>query len=236
MSFILDALKKSERERQRNSGPTLFEAKVAPPKARLPIWAIAVCVLLVINFAVIGWLLFKGTPAPRETSPPPQTASAPPAQTPALPQPMNTAPQPPAAVPYTAPAPAQASVTPRRPVPVYEEEEEEEPLEVASLEEEGLSEDDFAPAVEPAPRRSAPPAPVNVAELPTYEDIAGNLGLAELRMDLHSYAPSADKRFVFINMQKVGEGETGPQGVLVENITPEGAVLSYRGKRFLLLR
>src|SRR5205823_4881514 len=31
MSFILDALKKSESDRQRRSGPALFEVKVAPP-------------------------------------------------------------------------------------------------------------------------------------------------------------------------------------------------------------
>ena len=32
MSFILDALKKSESDRQRQSGPALFEVKVAPQK------------------------------------------------------------------------------------------------------------------------------------------------------------------------------------------------------------
>ena len=34
MSFILDALKKSENERQKASGPALFEVKVAPPASR----------------------------------------------------------------------------------------------------------------------------------------------------------------------------------------------------------
>ena len=47
MSFILDALKKSESDRQRQSGPALFEVKVAPPRTRLPAWAIAIAVLLV---------------------------------------------------------------------------------------------------------------------------------------------------------------------------------------------
>ena len=36
MSFILDALKKSESDRQRQSGPALFEVKVAAPRTRLP--------------------------------------------------------------------------------------------------------------------------------------------------------------------------------------------------------
>jgi hypothetical protein len=37
MSFILDALKKSETDRQRENGPALFEVKVAPPRTGLPL-------------------------------------------------------------------------------------------------------------------------------------------------------------------------------------------------------
>jgi len=48
MSFILDALKKSESDRQRQSGPALFEVKVAPPRTGLPPWAMAVAALLVV--------------------------------------------------------------------------------------------------------------------------------------------------------------------------------------------
>ena len=35
MSFILDALKKSETDRQRQASPALFEVKVAAPRFRL---------------------------------------------------------------------------------------------------------------------------------------------------------------------------------------------------------
>ena len=38
MSFILDALKKSENDRQRQSGPALFEVRVAPPRTRCWLW------------------------------------------------------------------------------------------------------------------------------------------------------------------------------------------------------
>jgi len=54
MSFILDALKKSETDRQRQTGPALFEVKVAQPKAGFPVWAIAIVVLLVINMVIVG--------------------------------------------------------------------------------------------------------------------------------------------------------------------------------------
>ena len=59
MSFILDALKKSESDRQRQTGPALFEVKVAPPKARFPVWAVAIVALLVINMMIVGWLLLR---------------------------------------------------------------------------------------------------------------------------------------------------------------------------------
>lgn len=59
MSFILDALKKSETDRQRQTGPALFEVKVAPPKAGFPVWAIAIVVLLAINMVIVGWMLLR---------------------------------------------------------------------------------------------------------------------------------------------------------------------------------
>jgi hypothetical protein len=59
MSFILDALKKSESDQQRQSGPALFEVRVAPPKSRFPVWAIAIVALLVVNMIIVGWMLLR---------------------------------------------------------------------------------------------------------------------------------------------------------------------------------
>ncbi|MGH8296159.1 MAG: general secretion pathway protein GspB [Steroidobacteraceae bacterium] len=39
-----------------------------------------------------------------------------------------------------------------------------------------------------------------------------------------------------INMHELGEGQSLPSGVHVDAIRPDGVVLSYRGKRFLLPR
>ena len=59
MSFILDALKKSESDRQRQHGPALFEVRVAPPRTRLPPWAIAIALLLAVNLGVVMWMLLR---------------------------------------------------------------------------------------------------------------------------------------------------------------------------------
>jgi general secretion pathway protein B len=55
-----------------------------------------------------------------------------------------------------------------------------------------------------------------------------------LRLDLHVYDPDPAKRFVFINMRKLREGESLPEGVRVEEITQSGATLSYQGNQFAL--
>ena len=60
--------------------------------------------------------------------------------------------------------------------------------------------------------------------------------LPQLRLDLHVFAARPQDRFVMINMHKLREGDTLPEGVRLDSITPEGAVLSYNGSRFLLPR
>src|SRR5580704_7482017 len=102
MSFILDALKKSESDRQRQSGPALFEVKVAPPRARLPLWAVAIGLLLAVNLMIVAWMLLRRPAAAHADTALAQPLAAP--VTAALPPPA-------AAVPVTA-APAAALAAP----------------------------------------------------------------------------------------------------------------------------
>ena len=101
MSFILDALKKSESERNRQSGPTLMEMRVAPPRSRLPTWGLVIGAVLLLNLGLLLWLLLRPTP------PPPIVAAAAPA---AVPAPVAAA----AAVVTapTAPAPPEPALSP----------------------------------------------------------------------------------------------------------------------------
>ena len=94
MSFILDALRKSEHERQRQTGPALAEVPVAAPKPRSNVWATGAIALLLVNLVVIGVLLIRK--AARE---PEATVPA------AMPAPTQAAPA------ATAPAPAQVTMT-----------------------------------------------------------------------------------------------------------------------------
>jgi general secretion pathway protein B len=85
VSFILDALRKSEHERQRQTGPALAELPVATPKSRSNVWAPAAIALLLVNLVVVGVLLIRNSlrdtraPAAAVVATPP--ASTPPAST-----------------------------------------------------------------------------------------------------------------------------------------------------------
>ena len=59
MSFILDALRKSDIERQRQSGPSMAEFPVAREDRRLPIALIAIGALLALNAAVVVFFMLR---------------------------------------------------------------------------------------------------------------------------------------------------------------------------------
>src|SRR5262245_31506530 len=115
MSFILDALKKSESERHRHSGPVLMDVRIAPPRRRLPTWAWVIASVLLVNLLLLVWLLWLA-PKHHKTPPAPiSTAAAPPAPAVATPTaaPQTTAPQPAApqpAMPVPAPVAPAANV------------------------------------------------------------------------------------------------------------------------------
>jgi len=55
-------------------------------------------------------------------------------------------------------------------------------------------------------------------------------------MNVHVYDDNPAKRFVLIDMKRYAEGHALPQGPIIEHITPDGVVLSYKGQRFQLTR
>jgi len=243
MSFILDALKKSELERQRQALPGLIHAGVPAVRPRLPIWALVLGILLGVNVIVLGIFLFR-----HERSGPPATVANTAAAGGAATAPIATA-------DATHPAPAVPDhFSPMDSTPTYAPE-----IPVA---EEGApaAGDSTFRAAGPAHPASAPesprPAPVRDPPqrsrdgssdasqadtepvLPTLAEL--NLGdsqaLPELHLDVHVFAATAADRFVFINNRKYREGASLAEGPRVERIRRDGVVLEYQGLRFLLPR
>lgn len=230
MSFILDALKKSEKERARQNGPALLEARVVPPRRGPPAWAIVVGVILVANLALLAYVLLRSR-APRvEPSASAATTAAAPAPLPAPAPAPSPAPAPPIAAappPATTPAPVVEASPPAEPLPPPPRAEVVNPA-------------DFAPARPPGstPRAAGPTAARATMDpsLPTAADLAARgTGLPPLRLALHVYDEQPQNRYVLVNSQRLREGETTSDGVRVERIAPEGALMSWRGQRFRLL-
>jgi hypothetical protein len=265
MSFILDALRKSEHDRQRQAGPALAEVAVAQPKPRTNVWATAAIALLVVNLVAVGVVLLRKADQPA-------APSAPAAQAPAVSAP--TVVTQPAAV---APAPAQVSLTRTAP-PMLQPARTPEPATGSSrnpLADEVATPNDAAPelvaqAAEPpsgppavarAPTRRGsvvyqslpddaavggqPSAPAAAAQqppagagsnLPTADELSAAGGVPALNLDLHVYATNAAERMAFINGRKYREGDTLAEGAVVRQITPDGVILEMNGRRFLLSR
>jgi general secretion pathway protein B len=244
MSFILDALKKSENERQRQVGPSLADVQVSQRRTNKPWWAVAVAALLVVNLGVLLVVLMRDGDA-RSSAPQ------------AAPQ-STTAPASSAGQGTQVPLPASASRMPRgNPTldaptdPAVRSLADEAGGEAVALgEDPQLSAagnvPDGPPLVRPidapavAPAAIPPQAQAQAGEeevLPTSIDVAaGGTALPEMHLDIHVYSARPAERFVFVNMQKYTEGQALKEGPTLERITADGAILNHRGLRFLLPR
>jgi general secretion pathway protein B len=216
MSFILDALRKSELERQRQSGPSIAELPVARDDRRLPMALLAIGVLLAVNVAVLMYFLLRDDAAPVAQAPAAAAAAATPAPAAATP-----AAERPAALPPEDSALA-AEVAASEPLPGTGPSEAPDPTLLADAPE--------APTGGGTVSYSAAPPPVET--LPPQ----AAAGLAELSVDLHIYATDPAKRAVFINGRRYTEGMALAEGPMVEEITRDGVVINHRGQRFMLPR
>jgi len=228
MSFILDALKKSEIERQRQNVPGLMDTHMAARRSRLPVWAIALIALLAINLLVLTFVLVRrsapAAPAPRH------------AQTPeAAPESAN------AATPHFSPLDAAPVYAPEIPVPAAEtaQTSDEPQTSARAVPPAGLVRSGAKSVHRADPLLSDANANADTEEvLPTINEISlgGTQALPELHLDVHVYATNPADRFVYINMRKYHEGGALQEGPTVERIRRNGVVLNYQGLRFLLPR
>ena len=223
MSYILDALKKADADREREAAgvPDLHAqadaARGAAARTRHGrglLWA----AVGAIAVAGLAWQWFDAVPA---EAPP----SLPLAQAPAVTAPQ-AAPAQPAVVAVTPPAPPPHAVAPASPAAVAPE-----PAPIPSL------------ASKPAPpTRDAVVAPAAPAVAAVDSRV---LSLAELPADLRAklpalvvggsmYSPNARSRMVILNGQVFREGDKPVDGLSVESIGIKSTVLAFRGVRFEL--
>ena len=210
MSFILDALKKSETERQQQGPSDFANVPSGGESPGAPRWLWVLGVLLAVNVAVLLGVLLRND-APKVVPVAAQPASAQPeaAGGPSFSERIREARERESAARTSAAAPAP------------------EPAARPAAE---------APAA--APVESRPQPEFTLAALPTADELQANgqLQMADLHLDIHVYSDEPAERFVFINMVRHREKSRLAEGPVVQEITPEGVILNYRGTRFLLPR
>jgi len=224
MSSILDALKKSER--QRSLGRDLIFRNASHDAApRLTGFAVAVLVALVILVLAIGALLFSlrepESPlalSPVETIIPPADNGTSTAQG-STDTKVVSVPTAPAdavrSVDSTTHSGSQAAPASPKPVPPTLEKSVDTP---------------HSP-VQALPAQGSGTAPW-LSSLP--QDFRSSL--PPLAVNIHVYSPDQSRRILYINNRPVKQGERIGGGVVVEEIVHDGVVLQYRGQRFKLPR
>ena len=206
MSFILDALKKSETERQQQSTAEFSSVPSSSGNPSPARWLWALGVLLLVNFAVLIGILLKPSPTTEAVNLNPNAVIAEEASNSFEEQVAVAIDSQPEAAPVTAPAPVTQTV--------------EQPVNRAN----------YAPP--PASSRMSVAVVPTIDQL----RLEGSLQIEELHLDIHVYSELPADRFVFINMNKHREGSQTAEGPVVREIRTDGVVLEYQGRVFLLPR
>jgi general secretion pathway protein B len=232
MSFILDALRKSENARLRQEHPAMFDARPVAARRRFPAWFLALGLLLGLNLLALLYVLLRDergagvTPpvvaAPAATAP---AATAPAVAAPAVAvpaAPVPTASQPPLPAPPVAPAdgrPARSgdAVT----------------IGAAAAQPRGAAGTSSAAGTAPIASAAVSTAASPAAPTRTRDDLlAAGTAVPEIQVSLHVYDADPAKRFVFLDGQRLREGDVAANGLRVERIDADGVVLDHRGSDF----
>jgi general secretion pathway protein B len=213
MSLILDALKKSEAERQRGQVPNLLSPLPATPRHvqtnKKSFWPWLVLVLM-IAAAMFAYFTMKkpGVDSSVIVTVPETTA---PVQTVATPS-----------APITAPV---TVVEVAKPVAVIEKPDIVPVIPVT------------ATPVETTLTADLPEAASTDERIASLSEMSAEQRqqLPALKLSMHVFSPEAGKRFAIIDGQRVNEGSVlGP--AVVEQIRQDGVVLSVQGQSYLLPR
>lgn len=256
MSYILEALRKAERERADSTVPSIASEYQLPAPPGRPRWPWILGAALVLNVVLAAGLIAilrqpappaapadtpaasrtatagpaaPGTPGAAPQAAGPTTAPAPQTSGPSVPV-ASATPGPPAAPPKPAsPAPAGS------PAPSQSSGREASPpvVERPAL---GPAPGSGSAAPAGSPPAVSPPRPAPLREPATAPTASGvaPAGAARYHLDVHVYSETSASRMVFINGQKYVEGQRVDEHTVLEAITAEGAVLNQQGQRRVL--
>ena len=239
MSYILDALKKASEQRG-ESTPGFRRLVTTPPvpgeNRRAWAWrgVLAVCAAAV---GAIAFVALRTAPDVIVTAPPRAAVIAhAPAEAPRAP---TEAPRAPAEAPRSS---AAAPPLPRVVAPLISIPRAETPPRATPakrLPAVAVTPPPSHPPVAVTPPRShppgAPPMPVSAPSAPPVPVPVPAASVdPKLKLEVLVYSDVASERMVFINGRKYVQGDTVAERARVEEIQPDGVVLSEQGRRFTL--
>lgn len=247
MSYILEALKKAQAERQLGNAPTIHATPIhaAEPErtgagGKPVVIALALLALGATGAAVYAW---------KQTATPPAPVVQVAATAPAVPAPLP----PPAPVPVPAPqsAPVVEAAPPPKPEPVKVAEVKLEPVkkEAPARKEEPLKREEPARKEEPA-KKEAPlkkdepartdtvkaekPVPSQEENLRTLRELPDALQheIPPIAVGGYIYSKNPADRLLLIDKVLRREGDEVAPGLVLEKLLPKSAVMSYKGQRY----
>ncbi|MDO8074095.1 general secretion pathway protein GspB [Janthinobacterium sp. SUN176] len=225
MSYILEALKKSQAERQLGELPSihapqvqLHDAAASGAARRAPVWLALGGVTVAVAAALLLWQPWQASAAA-------PAAVAPAVLAQAVPAPLPAAPPPAAPAPAAAPVPPAATAAPvhhARPVP---EPKQETPGQAAPP----------VPAPAPAPAMPAPaPAPAAEESVPGMRDLPEPIQrqIPTVAIGGYIYSKNPADRLLLIDKVLRHEGEELAPGLVLEKLQPKAAIFSFKGYRY----
>lgn len=233
MSYILDALRKSQQARQPGAPPA--RGAVHGISLSLPVsgWWLALGIVLLLGLVAAALIFWRGT-----------VANLP--DTPADPMPGE---------PVKAAAEVEAPVAIEKSAPPLET-PAKKTTSVADLAEQARVPVPVTPPKKITATRSGkkivanrrseatgisaavPAVPVVADHTPLLQQMPPEFqrALPSLTVTIHVYSQEESQRILFINNREYRQGSQIEGGIRVEDIVPDGAVLSYGGERFKLSR
>lgn len=231
MSYILDALKKSDQQRQLGSTPTLLTAQAtlpAPGRPKYLLNSVLAAVLICAGIAV-GWLRPWQMSQPAPAVEPVASMPAPPAKStemiakprhdPLMSNPTSTA----------QPEPLEGGSATKLDTPVHADIPSPSPMSQADK---GVQNATGMPS----PDRTAPAgtAAEEGRKVMALNELPPTIQreIPAISISFHAYSSKPGERRVMINGNMAQEGDLLAAGISLEQITPDGVILGYKGFRF----
>ncbi len=242
MSYILEALKKADRERAAGKVPdleTVHRHELAIRKPYRWLWILAA--LFIFNGVLVTLLAIRhdagigegaavrgAAPDDRGSALSDTARSQPPTDaTPVIrktpPKVVRTTPQMQERAQAVATKPASPLIQPA----TVQDQTAEPPVAI-------VPPTPIPPTMSPPAPMAAPATASTPGKIPEWDELPLDFrsGFTMPRMDVHVYDTNPQRRFVLVDLQKFREGDQLPNGALIEKILPDGIQLSYQGTRF----